>query len=209
MNGRSLRTQAIYIYGLHPKEASEDVKTFLENTVKVKVKSNFRWLTHSGTIVRNGGRSVIVEMQEGAEIPGYAIYQSPTAKPEKISIWYPQMAPYCKSCLQKGHLARDCEMPQQERPHLPRPGRSYANAVVASRNQTAVTSKIDDDVIQMDTLPKQAGVRKRTNTFENAEYWPFYTKTTYSQTFMNVALILTASVITLRNSTCSLSERIR
>lgn len=142
----------VYLYGIPLMEKHENVNNFLGKSLHLTPVSDFRWIHYSGTQIRNGGRSLLVEFDDTVTLPGYFWYASPTCRqPKKVALWYPQMPVYCKKCLQPGHSFADCPNGPQRPVTL-----SYANVVkdVHKKTSQAQKSNVDDLTITMQTLPK-------------------------------------------------------
>lgn len=177
---RSLKKdKAIYLYGIPPQESAENIRKFFTDNLKLKVKSEIRWLNYPKTEIRNGGRSAVVECDDETEIPGCAFYESLTTKLRKITLWYPNMPSFCRRCMVKGHLARDCPKNFENvlNSEFPLPqAASYAMALKSSKNPA---EKNDDVFPALDTFAKP-GVHLRYHALslhnDDDEYWPFFTK---------------------------------
>lgn len=173
------KDKAVYIYGIPVQEPVENIRKFFNDILKLKTKSEIRWLLYPGTEIRNGGRSVMVEADEETVIPGSVFYESRTTKIRKISLWYPNMPAFCRKCMSKGHLAVDCHKSFQRQFDTDFPLPQNANYAAALKNHKPPQQKKQDDEPELVLLEKrEVHLRKESNeTHENGEekFFPFYT----------------------------------
>lgn len=192
---RSLvKDKAIYIYGIPLHESSENIRKFVNERLKLKVKSEIKWLLYPNTEIRNGGRSVVVEMNDETDIPGCAYYESFTSKPKKVTLWYPNMPIFCRKCTMKGHSSRDCpQNPQKTFENnfpLLQPA-NYAMALKSKKNPADKTDEIFADYETLDhPITQQREVPSANENHETAEYWPFYTKNDRFSNFFECELYI-------------------
>jgi ribA/ribD-fused uncharacterized protein len=165
------RLRTIYIYGLPIFEKTEKIEQFLKNRLNLNIKSEFRWMCYPGSDVRNGGRSISVEAASDVEIPGFIDYVSDAyPKPRKISIWYPDLPVYCRSCYQKGHTSDNCTKKWKENTETS----GYANAAKYGKSTGPkapdVPKPTNAENLPMETLTgESATVRTRQYTPVNRE----------------------------------------
>lgn len=104
-----LDMKTMAIYGLSVEEPEKSVREFLERK-GLKVMGFQRWARYKGTTISSTGRLFRVAIPPGCEIPGYAIYRSTAySMGKKVNIWYPGLAIWCRSCLEKGHFSYQCK----------------------------------------------------------------------------------------------------
>lgn len=181
---RSLKKdKAVYLYGIPVQESAENIRRFLSDKLNLKVKSEIRWLAYPGTVIRNGGRSAMVEVDDGTFIPGCAYYESLTSKPLKVTLWYPNMPAFCRKCMMKGHLARDCPKNFRNVTETDFPLPKTVNYATALKSQKKNSTEKDTEVFpELEVLPKTYVQRRMppapSQQTENAEaeYYPFFTK---------------------------------
>lgn len=179
----------LQIFGVPIDDDDRKVINFLEKDPNIKVISGLKWLNHKGTEIKNGGRSVLVEIPVGHEIPGYKYYSSPNlTKTGKVQIWYPGIAKWCRECTQKNHIAKDCpnkttqpkrNVQNENHPFdsqgnsiytpNPRRVRGWENIGIQSVIKPIVQSTANDDPTPMESL----GVRP-TKIKESTNIVPFF-----------------------------------
>lgn len=187
------REKTIYIYNIPLFESHENVANFLQGK-GLKLKSAMRWLTYPDTDIRNGGRSIVVEVDDKTEIPGFTMYMSPTCKKmKKIAIWYPKMPTYCKSCFAKGHSSAEC--PQLQQVPATMDDHSYVAALTRNKKPPGmqnIESELSEDEAHLESLttqkkkqpphPVNNELPEMPNPTDN--FVPFFTKIdTYSNFF--------------------------
>jgi ribA/ribD-fused uncharacterized protein len=181
------RIKVLYIYGIPVFEKEENIKHFLETRFKAEVKHDFRWTCYPGSDVRNGGRSISIEISTNVEIPGFMEYSSVAyPKPRQIAIWYPNLPVYCRTCFGKGHTSENCPKKvarQSENLSYASAIKYGKNAIKSTKNAESEAKNIDEEAT-MQTLTgeptairpiNEKSIQKRRKSFESNIH-PFYSK---------------------------------
>ncbi len=99
----------LYFHGIPITETAENFKAWVATRKGMKSCGEHRWVTWApNSKVKTTSRSVEVEMQPGAEVPGYTWYHSVKFGKVPVRIWYIGVEDWCRFCEQKGHVEANC-----------------------------------------------------------------------------------------------------
>uniref|UniRef100_A0A915JBA8 NADAR domain-containing protein n=1 Tax=Romanomermis culicivorax TaxID=13658 RepID=A0A915JBA8_ROMCU len=122
------RVRTLHISNVPITIPHEEVKKWLQANVKtIKFISDFKWVEVEDTGIKTGVRSIVVEVHQKFQFPGFAWYKTPGMQTQvKVKIWHQGMPQWCRKCMAPGHMAVECDIVDNQPPRG-----SYAAALMA------------------------------------------------------------------------------